>query len=147
MSRILGLDVGDVRIGVALSDPWGMTAQGLEVIRRRDEEQVLARIVQLVKAHGVSRVIVGLPRNMDGTLGPQGKRTEEFVHRLRSRLSVPVEMWDERLTTVLAERVLIEAGVGRRRRRDVVDRVAAAVLLQSYLDFRNSGKDGMNGDG
>jgi putative Holliday junction resolvase len=134
MSRILGLDVGQARIGVAVSDPWGMTAQGLDVISLEDEEEALMRIKALVEERGVSKVVVGLPRNMDGSLGSQAQWTMEFAEKLRERVPVPVEMWDERLTTVWAERILIGAGVRRRKRRDVVDQVAAAILLQSYLD-------------
>lgn len=146
MSRILGLDVGQARIGVAVSDPWGMTAQGLDVISLEDEEEALARIAALVEERGVCRVVVGLPRNMDGSLGSQAQWTMEFAEKLRNKVSVPVEMWDERLTTVWAERVLIGAGVRRRKRRDVVDRVAASILLQSYLDARGS-KKGESRDG
>ncbi|MDI3257395.1 MAG: Holliday junction resolvase RuvX [Kyrpidia sp.] len=134
MSRILGLDVGRVRIGVAISDPSGTLAQGWGVIPGEDEQQALERIESLVKERDIVRVVVGLPRNMDASLGSQGRWTEEFAEKLRHRVPVPVEMWDERLTTAMAERTLVEAGLRRAGRRKVVDQVAATVLLQSYLD-------------
>lgn len=134
MSRILGLDVGRVRIGVAVSDPLGLVAQGLEVLAVDDEESALARIEGLITEWGVERVVVGLPRNMDASLGVQGRYTEAFAEKLRHRVRVPVDLWDERLTTVVAEKTLIDAGLRRARRKKVVDQVAATVLLQSYLD-------------
>lgn len=136
--RIMGLDLGEKNIGVALSDPLGLTAQGLEVIPRdADEGKFLERIGRLVQKYGVEKIVVGLPRNMDGTLGAQGLRVLEFARRLREATGLPVETWDERLSTVGAERILLAADLSRKKRRRVIDKLAAAVILQGYLDFCN----------
>ncbi len=132
--RIMGLDVGDKRIGVALSDELGLTAQGLTVLRRRGLDADLAALRELAGAHGVACVVVGLPRNLDGSLGPQGEKVLAFVDRLARELGLPVETWDERLTTRAAERALIAGDLSRARRRQVVDKVAATLILQGYLD-------------
>ncbi|WP_276356372.1 Holliday junction resolvase RuvX [Cohnella caldifontis] len=134
--RILGLDYGDRRIGVALSDAFGWTAQGLEMIENGSEEAVLRRISELVEQNGVQTIVVGLPKNMNGTIGPRGEICMAFADKLRETLSVPVDLWDERLTTVAATRALLEADVSRRKRKQVVDKMAAALLLQNYLDAR-----------
>lgn len=135
--RRLGLDYGDRRIGVAMSDELGWTAQGLEVIRRTNAEADLARIADLVREHGVKEVVVGLPKNMDGSIGPRGEICMAFAERLRGKLDVPVVLWDERLSTVSAERTLIEADVSRKKRKQVVDKMAAAIILQHYLESKN----------
>ncbi|MBW5444991.1 Holliday junction resolvase RuvX [Cohnella sp. CFH 77786] len=134
--RILGLDYGDKRIGVALSDAFGWTAQGLEMIERKREGEDIRRIAELVKEHGVEEIVVGLPKNMNGTVGPRGEICMAFAEELRQNLSLPVHLWDERLTTVAATRTLLEADVSRRKRKMVVDKMAAALLLQNYLDSR-----------
>jgi putative Holliday junction resolvase len=134
--RILGLDYGDRRIGVAVSDELGWTASGIATIERTEDGEDLRRIAELVERYGAEAVVVGLPVNMNGTLGPRAEICMAFADRLRQTLSVPVHLWDERLTTVSAERTLIEADVSRRKRRQVVDRMAAALLLQHYLDSR-----------
>lgn len=134
--RILGLDYGDRRIGVALSDVFGWTAQGLEMIERKQEGDDLRRIAELVKENEVESIVVGLPKNMNGTVGPRGEICMAFAEELRTRLELPVHLWDERLTTVAATRTLIEADVSRRKRKQVVDKMAAALLLQNYLDAR-----------
>jgi putative Holliday junction resolvase len=134
--RILGLDYGDRRVGVALSDPFGWTAQGLEMIERKREGDDFRRIAALVKEHEVDSIVVGLPKNMNGTIGPRGEICMAFAEELRQTLSLPVHLWDERLTTVAATRTLIEADVSRRKRKLVVDKMAAALLLQNYLDSR-----------
>jgi putative holliday junction resolvase len=134
--RILGLDYGDRRIGVALSDVFGWTAQGLEMIERKREGEDIRRIAELVKVHEVESIVVGLPKNMNGTIGPRGEICMEFAEELRQTLSMPVHLWDERLTTVAATRTLLEADVSRRKRKLVVDKMAAALLLQNYLDAR-----------
>lgn len=136
MMRIMGLDYGDKRIGVALSDAFGWTAQGAEVIERKKEGDYLERIRELVRVHEVGEIVVGLPKNMNGTIGPRGQICMEFAEELRQTLSMPVHLWDERLTTVAAERTLLEADVSRRKRKQVVDKMAAAILLQNYLDSR-----------
>jgi putative Holliday junction resolvase len=134
--RILGLDYGDRRIGVALSDAFGWTAQGLEMIERKREGDDFRRIAELVKEHEVEAIVVGLPKNMNGTIGPRGEICMAFAEELRQTLSMPVHLWDERLTTVAATRTLLEADVSRRKRKLVVDKLAAALLLQNYLDAR-----------
>jgi putative Holliday junction resolvase len=136
--RILGLDLGDKRIGVALSDPLGWTAQGLEVFENKGAgEAAIKKIKEVVLKHEVDKVIVGLPRNMDGSPGPRAEKARVFAGRLAKALNLPVEMWDERLTTVAAEKLLIEADMSRSRRRQVVDKMAAAIILQNYLDARS----------
>jgi len=136
MMRVMGLDYGDKRIGVALSDAFGWTAQGAEVIERKKEGDYLERIRKLIRDHEVGEIVVGLPKNMNGTIGPRGQICMEFAEELRQTLSMPVHLWDERLTTVAAERTLLEADVSRRKRKQVVDKMAAAILLQNYLDSR-----------
>lgn len=134
--RIGGLDVGDKTIGVALSDELGWMASGLEVIRRRALEADMARLGEIARQYEVELWVVGMPRNMNGTYGPRADLTRQFIEALRDRLGLPVETWDERLTTVAAERVLLEADVSRAKRRKVIDKMAAAVILQGYLDSR-----------
>jgi putative Holliday junction resolvase len=133
--RIMGLDLGEKRIGVALSDPLGWTAQGLQVIPVSGSlENSIASIQRIARQYEVERVIVGLPRNMDGSLSPVAKKIKEFAGLLSKRLGIPVEMYDERLTTRAAERVLLEADLSRSRRRKVIDKMAAVFILQGYLD-------------
>ncbi|QJC54409.1 Holliday junction resolvase RuvX [Paenibacillus albicereus] len=134
MTRLMGLDYGDRRIGVALSDPLGWTAQGLEVLQRKGSE--LERIAQLAAEHEVSEIIVGLPKNMNGTIGPRGEICIAFAEELRQAVHLPVHLWDERLTTVSAQRTLLEADVSRNKRKQVVDKLAAALILQNYLDSK-----------
>lgn len=135
--KILGLDYGDARIGVAISDELGWTAQGLEVIERRKEGAELKRITELVSQHEVEEVVVGLPKNMNGTIGPRGEICKAFAEQLHEMLQVPVHLWDERLTTVSAHRTLIEADVSRKKRKGVVDKMAASLILQNYLDSKS----------
>jgi len=135
--RIGGLDVGDKTIGVALSDELGWTAQGLEVIRRRSAEHDFTRLAAIAKQYGVQSWVVGMPRNMNGTYGPRAEFTRAFMAQLSERVGLPVESWDERLTTVAAQRALLEADVSRAKRRQVIDKVAAAVILQGFLDSQS----------
>ena len=134
--RILALDVGEKRIGLAVSDPLGITAQGLEVMIRRDPETDLARLLEVARKWGVQEIVLGLPRHMDGRLGQAAPKILELARELSAALGVKVTTWDERLTTAEAERVLIQADVSRRRRRQVVDQLAAVLILQGYLDHR-----------
>ncbi|GIO98163.1 putative pre-16S rRNA nuclease [Paenibacillus lautus] len=136
MKKIMGLDYGDRRIGVAISDVFGWTAQGVEVIERRRDEGELDRIAALVKDNEVGEIVVGLPKNMNGTIGPRGEICMEFASALRESLSLPVHLWDERLSTVSAERTLLEADVSRKKRKQVVDKMAASLILQNYLDSK-----------
>jgi putative Holliday junction resolvase len=134
--RILALDVGTKRIGLAVSDPLGITAQGLEVLIRQDRASDLNRLVQVAREWQVQRIVVGLPRHMDGRLGSAAPEILGLVEALKEALGVEVVTWEERLTTAEAERVLIQADVSRRRRRQVVDQLAAVLILQNYLDHR-----------
>ena len=132
--RILGLDMGEKRIGLAVSDPLGITAQGLEVWTRRNRQADLDHLLQVARDYQVQLIVVGLPLHMDGRLGAAASGILEFAGSLAESLGIEVIPWDERLTTVAAERMLIQADVSRRRRRQVVDQVAAVLILQSYLD-------------
>lgn len=132
--RWLGLDVGDKTIGVAVSDPLNITAQAVEVIRRRTDDADFARLGELVRQYEVTGVVVGLPRNMNGTLGPRSDLVRAFAALTAERLGLPVREWDERLSTVAAQRSLLEADMSRAGRRKVVDKVAAAIILQNFLD-------------
>ncbi|MGI5839045.1 MAG: Holliday junction resolvase RuvX [bacterium] len=134
--RVLGLDVGEKTIGVAVSDELGWTAQPLRVIRRSETDDGIAVVREIAEAYGVKTIVVGLPKNMNGTLGPQAEKAMAFRTALVAVTEIPVVMWDERLTTVAAQRALLEADVSRRRRRQVVDKIAAVFILQGYLDSR-----------
>lgn len=135
--RIMGLDVGDRRIGIALSDPMGWIAQGHSVLHRTSMEKDLRHLKQLCVEMEVEKLVVGFPRNMNGTIGPRAQQTEEFARQLKDYVNLPLEYWDERMTTQIAERVLIEADVSRRKRRQVIDKMAAISILQNYLDSLN----------
>lgn len=128
--RILGLDIGSKRIGVAVSDGLGITAQPLETIRAGE----LNRIEELIKEYEVKELVVGLPLNMDGSRGPKTEEVISIVESLKEKVSIPVKMWDERLTTMAVEKEMIRADVSRGRRKKVVDKLAAQLILQSYLD-------------
>jgi putative Holliday junction resolvase len=132
--RILGLDVGDVLIGVAVSDPLRIVAQGLVSITRVVLKEDVEAVKRLVNQYEVGQIVVGLPRMMDGEIGIQAQKVLNFVESLRKEVKVPVVLWDERLTTVAASRILIEADISRRKRKKVVDKVAAILILQGYLD-------------
>jgi len=135
--RVLGLDYGSLTVGVAVSDPLGITAQGLEIIRRDKENKIrktLARIDELTKEYEVETIVLGDPLNMNGTRGERGEKSLEFADTLRKRTGLPVVMWDERLTTVMADKTMMEAGVRRENRKQYVDKIAAVFILQSYLD-------------
>ena len=131
--RIIGLDYGTKTVGVAVSDALGLTAQGVETITRKEENklrQTLARIEAIIE-----KIVVGLPKNMNNTLGERAEACKDFADKLERRTGIPVVMWDERLSTVSAEHVLIESGVRRENRKAVIDKIAACVILQSYLDY------------
>ena len=135
--RILALDVGDKRIGVAVSDPTQTLARSLLVLQRMGEAKTLERVVDLVREQEAARVVVGYPLSLAGDVGPQAEQVERFAQVLSQALEVPVELWDERYSTTKAERILRERGIGIRRRRRWVDATAAAVVLQDYLDDRD----------
>ena len=134
--RIMGLDFGTVRIGVAISDELLLTAQGQETIRRSELQKDLAKINELVSSNGVVEIIVGLPISMNGTHSAKTKEAIEFIEVLTKAVTVPVKAWDERLTSVQAERAMLEADISRAKRRKASDRLASQFILQSYLDSR-----------
>jgi len=131
--RIAALDVGEARIGVAVSDELGLTAQPVGVVRRVGGRRDLEEIGRMLAPYAPERLVVGLPLNMNGSEGPAAARVRAFAARIAEALGLPLEFWDERLTTVAAERALLEADVSRRRRREVVDKLAASLILQGYL--------------
>lgn len=139
MIRIMGLDFGSKTVGVAVSDLLGITAQGIEIVRRTSENKLrktLARIEELVAEYEVTEIVLGFPKNMNNTIGERAEKSLAFKEMLERRTGLPVVMWDERLTTVAANRTLIEGGVRRENRKDYVDMLAAVYILQGYLDSR-----------
>lgn len=141
--RIMGLDFGSKTVGVAVSDSLLLTAQGVEIIRRKDENklrQTLARIEELIVEYEVEEIVLGLPKNMNATEGVRVDLTNEFKEKLERRTGLSVIMWDERLTTVAADKTMMEAGIRREHRKDYVDMIAASLILQGYLDRRNMQK-------
>ena len=137
MKRVLGLDYGTKTVGVAVSDELFLTAQGLETITRKDENKLrktLARIEEIIKEYGVEEIVLGYPKNMDNSVGERGQATEEFRDRLEKRCGLPVILWDERLTTMESERILMDGGIRRENRKSRIDWMAASLILQSYMD-------------
>ena len=135
MERYIGLDVGDRTIGIAISDPFLLTAQSLMTIKRKSKIEDIEIINDIIKEKEVSKIIVGLPKNMNNTIGPQAKKVKTFVKELRKHTDLDIEYVDERLTTISATRVLIEQNVSIKKRKDVIDSVAATYILQTYLDM------------
>ena len=135
--RVLALDPGTKRIGVAISDELKLIAQPLEFVPAEPFAEFLARLRQLVQEKEVDLIVVGMPRNMDGTYGPAATRVREFVSELKKAIPLRIKKWDERLTTVQANRILLDANARRDKRKEKVDKIAAAILLQSYLDSLN----------
>lgn len=136
--RIMGLDFGSKTVGVAVSDPLGLTAQGVEIIRRKSEKklrQTLARIEELVDQYKVERIVLGLPKHMNNDIGERAEKSLEFQKMLEKRTGLHVVMWDERLTTVEADRTMMETGIRRENRKEYVDMLAAVFILQGYLDY------------
>ena len=140
--RLMGLDYGSKTVGVAVSDPLGLTAQGVETVWRKQENklrQTMARIEELISEYQVERIVLGYPKNMNNTVGERAVKSLEFKEKLEKRTGLPVVMWDERLTTVAANRAMMEGGVRRENRGEFVDSMAAALILQGYLDsLKNS---------
>lgn len=133
--RIIGIDYGDSRIGIAVSDPFGWTAQGLETIdAKKGINSILNRIGELIKTYSAEKIIVGFPRNMNGTIGERGEKTEEFIKIIEDKFGIPVLKWDERLTTVAAQKVMIETNVKKNKKKGLVDTISATYILQGYLD-------------
>lgn len=142
--RILGLDFGSRTVGVAVSDPLGITAQGVEIVRRERENklrQTLARIEELVKEYEVESIVLGYPKNMNNTEGERCEKTQEFKEMLERRCGLPVILWDERLTTVMADQTMMEEGIRREDRKQYVDKLAAVFILQGYLDYLGNHKE------
>lgn len=139
--RIMGLDYGSRTVGVAISDGLFLTAQGVETISRTQENKLrrtLARIKELCEAYEVGEIVVGFPKNMNNSIGDRAEKSLEFAEMLRKRTGLPVVMWDERLTTVEANRTLMESGVRREHRKEYIDKIAAIFILQGYLDARSN---------
>lgn len=142
--RVMGLDFGSKTVGVAVCDPLGITAQGVETIVRKDENklrQTLARIEALVNEYGVEKIVLGFPKNMNNTIGERAEKTLEFQEKVERRTGIPVILWDERLTTASAERTLMESNVRREDRKKYVDKIAAVFILQGYLDSLSMGQE------
>ena len=147
--RLMGLDYGSKTVGVAVSDPLGLTAQGVETVWRKQENklrQTMARIEELISEYQVERIVLGYPKNMNNTVGERAVKFLEFKEKLEKRTGLPVVMWDERLTTAEAERTLMETGVRRENRKQFLDQMAAVLILQGYLDRMNMNKDENNGE-
>lgn len=147
--RLMGLDYGSKTVGVAVSDPLGLTAQGVETVWRKQENklrQTMARIEELISEYQVERIVLGYPKNMNNTVGERAVKSLEFKEKLEKRTGLPVVMWDERLTTAEAERTLMETGVRRENRKQFLDQMAAVLILQGYLDRMNMNKDENNGE-
>lgn len=140
--RALGLDVGTKTVGVAVSDPLGITAQGVTTLRRRNLQADIAELRRLAAENDASRWVIGLPLNMDGSEGPRAAASRAFGEALSKATGLPVDYQDERLTTVAAERVLLQADVSRKKRREVIDQLAAQLILQSWLDARRPAPEG-----
>lgn len=137
--RILGLDVGSKTVGVALSDEFGWTAQGLKTLKINEGKNEFGfdEIGEIIKEYTVDTVVVGFPKNMNGTIGPRGEASQVFASEIEKRFEVPAVLWDERLTTIAAERVLLEADMSRAKRKKVIDKMAAVMILQGYLNSKN----------
>ena len=135
--RIMGLDYGSKTVGVAVSDALGLTAQGIEIVRRKSENklrQTLARSEEIAKEYGVEKIVLGFPKHMNNDIGERAEKSLEFKEMLERRTGLPVVMWDERLTTVEADRTMMETGIRRENRKEYVDMIAAVFILQGYLD-------------
>ena len=142
--RIMGLDYGSKTVGVAVSDPLGLTAQGIEIVRRKSEtklRQTLARIEEIAKEYGVEKIVLGFPKHMNNDIGERAEKSLEFKEMLERRTGLPVVMWDERLTTVEADRTMMETGIRRENRKEYVDMIAAVFILQGYLDYLSNHKE------
>ena len=135
----MGLDVGSKTVGIAISDELGWTAQGLKTLKIDEQKNKFGfdEIGQLIKEYGISQVVIGLPKNMNGTIGPPGEASKRYAEEIENQFSVSTILWDERLTTMAAERVLLEADVSRKKRKKVIDKMAASMILQGYLDSKN----------
>ncbi|AFK86982.1 MULTISPECIES: Holliday junction resolvase RuvX [Thermoanaerobacterium] len=135
--RTIGLDVGDKTIGIAVSDPSGLIAQGIKTIRRESLDNDIVEIKKIIDAFKVEEIVIGFPKNMNGTIGTQGQKVIDFVEHLKKEIDLPIMLWDERLTTVEVNRMLVESADMRRdKRKKVIDKLAATIILQGYLDYK-----------
>ncbi|SFE64288.1 Holliday junction resolvase RuvX [Peptostreptococcus sp. D1] len=134
--RIMGLDIGNNTIGVAVSDMLGITAQGVTTIHRKSKKKDLEELKKIIDEQNVNLIVSGLPKNMNGTIGPQAELVKKFCELIEYELKIKVEFWDERLTTVSAQRVLIDGDISRKNRKKVIDKLAAVIILQNYLDYK-----------
>ncbi|SEF81139.1 putative holliday junction resolvase [Caloramator fervidus] len=132
--RVLGLDVGEKRIGIAISDPLGWTAQSLKTLERRNIKSDIEEIIKIIEQHKVEKLVVGLPKNMNGTIGESGQKVMNFCNKLLEKINIEIIYEDERLTTMAAEKILIDADISRKKRKGIVDALAATFILQTYLD-------------
>jgi putative Holliday junction resolvase len=139
--RIMGLDIGSHTVGIAISDELGITAQGLKTIRRKSMEKDLTEIKTIISVFEIEKIVAGLPKKMDGTLGEGAQKVLQWIEAFKKRIDLPVITWDERLTTVEASRILLEADLSRKKRKRVIDKLAAALILQGYLDYSRKRND------
>ncbi|SDQ47501.1 putative holliday junction resolvase [Virgibacillus subterraneus] len=137
--KIIGLDVGSKTIGIAVSDAFGWTAQGLTTIKWDEQELHSAdeQLEKILKEHEIEKAVIGLPKNMNNTIGERGKASQKYAKHIEETHKIPTILWDERLTTIAAERVLLQADVSRKKRKKVIDKMAAVMILQGYLDQQN----------
>jgi len=140
--RIMGLDIGSSTIGIAISDELGMTAQGLKTIRRKLMEEDLKEITMVIDQYQIEKIVVGLPKNMDGTIGKQAEMVFKWIKVSKKKIRLPIVTWDERLSTVGASKILLEADLSRKKRKKVIDKLAAVLILQGYLDQIGNRKHG-----
>ena len=139
--RILALDVGEKNIGLAISDKLGLIAQGLPTLRHQTKDEDISAIANVLKVHHVTEVVVGMPVNLDGSLGKKAQEVAVFLEDLKKKITLPIKVWDERFTSVQAEKVLLEAGLSRKKRKRKIDQLAARLILQNYLDAKVISKD------
>ena len=139
--RILALDLGEKNIGLAISDKLGLIAQGLATLRHQTKDEDIYAIANILKVHHITEVVVGMPVNLDGSLGKKAQEVAVFLEDLKKKITLPIKVWDERFTSVQAERVLLEAGLSRKKRKGKIDQLAARLILQNYLDAKVISKD------
>ncbi len=139
--RILGLDPGEKRIGVAISDPLGITAQGIDVLNISGQDEALRKVVDICRHYDVEKIVVGNPLNMNGSWGPAAERAALFAERLKEKLGLPVIMIDERLTSVSADKALLEGDMSRKKRRNIRDKLAAAMILETYISVQKNNEE------
>ncbi len=140
--RIMGLDVGSRTIGVAITDELRITAQGLKTIRRKSKEEDFEEIIRIIDQFKIGKIVVGLPKNMNGTLGKQAERVLQWIKTIKGKVDLPIVTWDERFSTVEASRVLLEADLSRRKRKKAIDKLAAVIILQGYIEKDRNQNDG-----